>query len=215
MRRRHLAALLVAPVLASLPLSGTVAPGGGEALAQETPTLRLTAPEELSPRAEGDDGQLSWADVPGEMEVEFVPGDALPMERVPVQLVAVAVRGGEVVGRSSTTPSVVSAGESLPASRLAGEGWPAAGDLFGAGDWNPVNVSAPDDPTPADAEAAASAVSPPSDGAAVVLFAAPAADELAERFRTLPLAVAAERAGDPADTDTTTLDAPREAGTGG
>lgn len=214
MRRRHLAALLVAPVLASLPFSGAGAPSGGEALAQEAPTLRLTATEELSPRAEGGDGQLSWADVPGEMEVEFVPGDALPMERVPVQLVALAVRGGEVVGRSSTTPSVVSAGESLPASRLAGESWPAAGDLFGTGEWNPVDVGVPDDPVPADAEAVASAVSPPSDGAAVVLFAVPAAAELAERFRTLPLAVAAERASDPADTDTTTLDAPAEDETG-
>lgn len=195
--RRYLAALLVAPVAASLPLSVPGAPDAGAVRAQEAPTLRLTAPQELREA----DAELSWAEVPGEMEVEFVPGDALPIERVPVHLVAVAVRDGEVVGRTSTTPSVVGAGEAVPASRLAGDAWPAADDLLGEGAWSPVGLSSPDEAVTPEADAAASALSVDGNAAGVLLFAAPAADELAERFRTRPVVVAAERAGAPPGDD--------------
>lgn len=208
MRRLAAALLLLAPVPACLPLpvSGPVGPDA--ASAQEPSTLRLTASTRLRRQMQDAPGELTWSDLPGELEVEYVASDALPLERVPIRLVAVGVRDGEIVGRSATTPSVAADGRPSSASDLAGSGWPPAGEWFPARAWRPDGIASPAGAVPPNAQAAVSRVALPSDAGGVLIFASPAADELSKRFATLPVVITMRRTGglpgpDTAPTDTT------------
>lgn len=212
--RRHLTALLFFSVVAVLPVTGS-SPIGGAAEAQEAPTLRLTVSPELSRQMKEAPGDLSWSELPEHLTVEFASSEALPMDRVPIRLVAVAVREGEILGRAATTPSVATAGESLPASRVAGGGWPPAGEWFPASAWRPDGISSPTAPVPPEAEAAASQITLPSNAGGVMLFAAPAADALVQRFRTLPVVVTTWPTSDPAGADSAAADTTRAGATGG
>lgn len=204
--RRRLAALVVFPVVAVLPVTGSSPIAPDAAVAQEAPTLRLTVSPELSRQMREAPGDLSWSELPGHLAVEFASTEALPMERVPIRLVAVAVREGEILGRAATTPSVATAGESLPASSIAGGGWPPAGEWFPASAWRPDGIGSPDAAVPPEAEAAASQITLPSNAGGVILLAAPAADALVERFRTLPVVITTWPTGDPAGTDSASAD---------
>lgn len=204
--RRHLAALLLASSAVGLPLPASAPAGPAAAPAQEPPTLRLAASPQLTRQMEDAPGDLAWSDLPAQLEVEFVASDALPMDRVPIRLVAVAVLDGEIVGQASTTPTVATAGESLSASRIAGRGWPPAEEWFPAPLWRPDGIGSPNAPIAPVPEAAASQITLPSNAGGVMLFAAPAADPLVDRFRTLPVVVTTWRTGDTTGTDTTGAD---------
>lgn len=213
--RRRLTALLVLSVVAMLPVSGPSPIGAAAAEAQETARLRLTVSPEFSRQMKEAPGELSWSELPEHLTVEFASSEALPMDRVPIRLVAVAVREGEILGRAATTPSVATAGESLPASSLAGGGWPPAGEWFPASAWRPDGISSPTAPVPPEAEAAASQITLPSNAGGVMLFAAPAADALVQRFRTLPVVVTTWPTSDPAGADSAAADTTRAGATGG
>lgn len=204
--RRHVAAFLLFSVAAWLPpLAGT--PAGPEpAGAQDAPTLRLTVSPELSQQMEEAPADLSWSELPEHLGVEFQSGEALPMDRVPIRLVAVAVRGGEITGRSATTPTLATAGESLPASELAGEGWPPAGEWFPAKAWRPDGIGSPNATVTPEAEAAASQITLPSNAGGLMIFAAPAAEALVQRFRTLPVVITTWPAADPTASDSAGAD---------
>lgn len=189
MRRRTAALLLLFSLAAVLPSSASQPAGPAAAEAQEAPTLRLTVSTELRRQMQDSPAELAWSDLPGHLTVEFVSGEALPMERVPVRLVAVGIRDGEIVGRAATTPSLATAGESLPASSLAGAGWPPADEWFPAGSWRPDGMGSPNAAVAPDAEAAAAQITLPSNAGGLMIFAAPAADALVQRFRTLPVVV--------------------------
>lgn len=212
--RRRLTALLLFSVVAVLPVTGS-SPIVAAAGAQESPTLRLTVSPELSRQMEEAPGDLAWSELPEHLTVEFASSEALPMDRVPIRLVAVAVREGEILGRAATTPSVATAGESLPASSIAGDGWPPAGEWFPASAWRPDGISSPTAPVAPEAGAAASGITLPSRAGGVVLFAAPAADALVQRFRTVPVVVTTWPTSDPAGADSSAADTTPAGATGG
>lgn len=120
-------------------------PGPQAAAAQDVPTLRLTVSPTLGQQMQQAPAQLEWSDLPAELTLEFTSSAALPMDRVPVRVVAVAVREGEIVGRASTTPSLATAGEAMPVSRLACDGWPPADEWFPPSSWSPDGVRSADD----------------------------------------------------------------------
>lgn len=200
--RTRLAALLLVPINAGLLLAGVGTAGPQAAAAQDAPTLRLTVSPPLGQQMQEAPAQLEWSDLPGELTLEFASSEALPMERVPVRVVAVAVREGEIVGRASTTPSLATAGEALPVSRLAGDSWPPADEWFPPSSWSPDGVRSAGAAVSPEAEAAASHVTIPAGAGGVVLFAAPAADALVERFRTLPVVVTTSPDADETRADT-------------
>lgn len=158
------------------------------AAAQESPTLQLTVSPGLTQQMEEAPAELAWSELAGQLTVEFPTSGSLDLARVPVQLVALAVREGEVTGRAATAPSVVAAGSSVSASSLAGSDWPPAGRWFPAAGWSPDGIGSTD-PLPPEAGAMASQIALPSNAGGVVLFAAPAAASLRERFLTVPVVV--------------------------
>lgn len=200
--RTRLAAPL-APLAAGLLLSLPGTPGPDAASAQEAPTLRLTVSPQLSQQMREAPGELAWTDLRDQLSVQFTSSASLPMERVPVRVVAVAVRDGEIVGRASTTPSLATAGESIPVSRLASESWPPADDWFPAASWRPDGIASPSVAVRPEAGAAASQITLPSSAGGVMLFAAPAADALIQRFRTVPVVVTTWPIADTTRADTT------------
>lgn len=216
--RRHLATLLLFSAVGWLPLPVRSPVAPGSAAAQEEPTLRLTVSPDLSRQMKESPAELVWSELPGHLTVELETSEALPMDRVPVRLVAVAVRDGEILGQASTTPTLAAAGERLPASRVAGSSWPPAGEWFPAEAWRPDGIGSPDAPVPPEAEAAASQITLPSDAGGVMLFAAPAAEPLIQRFRTLPVVITTRPAPDPTGADSagadTTGAAPPATGSG-
>lgn len=204
--RRHLAALLLVSA-AWLPLTALTPVGPATAQAQEdAPTLRLTVSTELRRQMNEAPGEISWAELPGHLTVEFRSGEALPMDQVPVRLVAVAVREGEILGQASTTPTLAIAGEPLPASDIAGDGWPPAGEWFPPKAWRPDGIGSPNATVTPEAEAAASRITLPSNAGGLLLFAAPAAEALVQRFRTLPVVITTWPAAGPDGTDSAATD---------
>lgn len=213
--RRGLAALLLFSVVAVLPRTGFPPFGPDPAGAQEAPTLRLTVSQELTRQMKEAPEELSWAELAEHLSVEFTSSEALPMDRVPIRLIAVAVRDGEILGRSATTPSLATAGESLSASSIAGGDWPPAGEWFPASDWRTDGIGSPNAAVPPEAEAAASQITLPSNAGGVMLFAAPAADALVQRFRTLPVVVTTWPTSDPAGAESSGTDTTATGGSGG
>ncbi len=203
--RRHLAALLFA-VTAALPVPVSPAFAPAPAESQEAPTMRLTVSSDVRRQMQESPGELSWSDLPEHLAVEFTSPDALPMERVPVRLVAVAVHEGETLGRAATTPSVARAGESLPASRIAGGSWPPAEEWFPGSAWRPDEIRSPDSAVTPEAGAVVSGIDLPSDAGGVVLFAAPAADALVQRFRTVPVVITTRPTSGPAGAESAGMD---------
>lgn len=204
--RRRLAALVLFSVVGCLPLPGPSPVAPESAAAQEGPTLRLTVSSELRRQMKESPGELVWSELPGHLAVEFRSTGAFPMDRVPVRLVAVAVREGKIVGRASTTPTLAADGERLPAAKIAGSGWPPAGDWFPAKAWRPDGIGSPNAPVPPEAGALASQITLPSNAGGVMLFAAPAAEALIQRFRTLPVVITTWPAPDPAGADSAGAD---------
>lgn len=213
--RRGLAALLLFSVVAVLPRTGSSPFAPDPAGAQEAPTLRLTVSQELTRQMKEAPEELSWAELPEHLSVEFASSEALPMDRVPIRLIAVAVRDGEILGRAATTPSLATAGESLSASSIAGGDWPPAGEWFPASGWRTDGIGSPNAAVAPEAEAAASQITLPSDAGGVMLFAAPAADALVQRFRTLPVVVTTWPASDPAGEESGGTDTTATGGSGG
>ena len=212
--RRCLTALLVFSVLAVLPESVPSPIGPAAGGAQEAPTLRLTVSSEFSRQMSEAPGQLTWSELPEHLTVEFASGEALPMDRVPIRLVAVAVREGEIIGRAATTPSVATAGESLSAASIAGGGWPPAGEWFPPSAWRPDGIGSPNAAVHPEAGAVASQITLPSNAGGVMLFATPAAEALVKRFRTLPVVVTTWPTADPAGGDGAGRDTTVEGGGG-
>lgn len=171
-------------VVVAAVLSVALAPA---APAQDTPSLELAPSPELEQRMRDAPGELAWGEVAGHLTVRFTAGEVL--DRAPIQVVAVAVRGGQVVGRSSTPPGLASAGQPKACSELAGAGWPPVERWFPASRWSPTGMEAVSDQLAPDPEEVASRVAPSDADGGVVLFAAPAADELQKRFTTRPLVV--------------------------
>ena len=213
--RRSLAALLLFSVVAVLPRTGSSPFGPDPAGAQEAPTLRLTVSQELTRQMKEAPEELSWAELAEHLSVEFTSSEALPMDRVPIRLIAVAVRDGEILGRSATTPSLATAGESLSASSIAGGDWPPAGEWFPASGWRTDGIGSPNAAVAPEAEAAASQITLPSNAGGVMLFAAPAADALVQRFRTLPVVVTTWPVSDPAGEESSGTDTTATGGIGG
>lgn len=213
--RRGLASLLLFSVVAVLPRTGFPPFGPAPAGAQEAPTLRLTVSQELTRQMKEAPEELAWAELAEHLSVEFTSSEALPMDRVPIRLIAVAVRDGEILGRAATTPSLATAGESLSASSIAGDGWPPAGEWFPASGWRTDGIGSPNAAVPPEAEAAASQITLPSNAGGVMLFAAPAADALVQRFRTLPVVVTTWPASDPAGAESSGTDTTATGGSGG
>lgn len=195
------------------PLRSMVAAAAGAALlaptgltAQESPTLRLTASPTLAQQVEEAPAELSWTELPARLTVEFPTSGALGLERVPVHLVALGVRDGEIVGEATTAPSVVPVGGSVEGSGLSGGDWPPAGDWFPAPRWRASGLST-GSPVTAEPETVASEVRLPGDAAdAVILYAAPAAAALRKRFVTVPIVVTTRPSGPAADTAATEVD---------
>lgn len=204
--RRDLTALLLFSLAGWIPLPVSPPVSAPEAEAQEAATLRLTVSAELRRQMKEAPGELSWSELPGHLSVEFTSSDALPADRVPVRLVAVAVLEGEILGRASTTPSLVASGESLSAADIAGGDWPPAGQWFPAKAWRPDGIGSPNAPVPADAEAAASQVTLPSNAGGLMILVVPAADALLDRFRTLPVVVTTWPTSGPSGTDSAAAD---------
>lgn len=204
--RRQLAALLLFSVVAALPLPTVLPLAPAAAGAQEAPTMRLTVSSDLRRQMQESPAELSWSELPEHLAVEFATTDALPLERVPVRLVAVAVREGETLGRAATTPSVARAGESLPASRIAGGSWPPAEEWFPASAWRPDGIRSPDSAVSPEAGAVASGTDLPADAGGVVLFATPAADALVQRFRTFPVVITTRPTSGPAGAESAGTD---------
>lgn len=167
------------------------------AVAQESATLRLTVSPGLTQQMKEAPGEVAWTELPGHLTAEFASSGALGLKRVPVRLVAFAIREGEVIGEARTTPTLVGVGSSVPGTELAGADWPPVGDWFPAPDWRPDGI-APADPVTPETGAAASDVEVPSDAGAVVLYAAPAAAALRKRFVTVPVVVTTRPAKPPA-----------------
>lgn len=203
--RGQLAALLLAALAASSPLSLPGAAGPEAAAAQEPPTLRLSVSQELDRQMTESPGELAWEDVSGHLTVEYAASDALPLERVPVELVAVAVRDGEILGRASTSPSVATADEGTPGSAFAGPDWPPAERWFPSAAWRPDGLDSPTGSVAPEPKAVASQIVLPSNAGGVVIYAAPSASELRARFRTLPVVITTRPKPDTASADTTGL----------
>lgn len=194
------------PALRSVVAAGAalLAPTG--LTAQESPTLRFTASPALGQQVEEAPGEFSWTELPARLTVEFPTSGALGLERVPVHLVALGVRNGEIVGEATTAPSVVPVGGSAEGSGLAGGDWPPAGDWFPAPRWRPSGLST-GSPVTAEPETVASEVRIPGDAAgAVILYPAPAAAALRKRFVTVPIVVTTRPSGPAADTASTEVD---------
>lgn len=204
--RRVAPALLLLSAGAWLPVAGGALDGADRAPAQDRPTLRLDVSTTLRKQMEETPEELSWSDLPGQILVEYVSGEGLPLERIPVELVAVGVRGGEVVGRTSTTPSVATAGQPSPVSDYVGGAWPPAREWFPPAAWRPDGISSTDGPVPTDVGTAISRLALPAEGGAVLIFASPAAEELSERCSTLPVVITMSSTGRAAGSDTAAAD---------
>lgn len=203
--RSRAAALLLAPVAGCGVVAAAFLVDPPSASAQQPATLRLSVSPELTRQMEEAPGELAWPELPSQLTVEFTTSGDLGLPRAPIRLVAVAVQDGGVVGEASTSPSLIAAGESAPASDLAGSDWPPAGDWFPAGAWRPDGIAATD-PVAPNSEAAASQIALPSNAGGVVLYAAPAAEALVERFVTVPVVVTTWPVKEAGTTDTAASD---------
>lgn len=202
--RRRLPFRALRSVVAAVAVAALLAPTG--VAAQEAPTLRLTVSPALTQQIEEAPGELPWAEVPTRLTVEYPTSGALGLDRVPVHLVALGLRDGEIVGEATTAPSVLPLGGSAEGSGLAGGGWPPAGDWFPAPRWQAADISTGAPVTP-ETETVASEVAVPTDAAgAVILYAAPAAAALRKRFVTVPVVVATRPSGPAADSTATEVD---------
>lgn len=196
--RRRLPLRALRSVVAAAAGAVLVAPAG--LTAQESPTLRLSASPALTQQMEEAPEELAWAELAGRLTVECPTSGPLGLDRVPVRLVALGVRDGEIVGEATTAPSIVSVGGSAEGSGLAGGNWPPAGEWFPAPRWRASGLST-GRPVTAEPETVASETRLPSDAAAaVVLYAAPAAAALRKRFVTVPIVVTTRPSGPAADT---------------
>ncbi|MFB6240078.1 MAG: hypothetical protein ABEJ46_00660, partial [Gemmatimonadota bacterium] len=93
----------------------------------------------------------------------------LGLDQVPVHLVALGLRDGEIVGEATTAPSVLPLGGSAEGAGMASGNWPPAADWFPAPRWRPVGVSTGDPVTP-EPEAVASEVRVPADAAGALIL---------------------------------------------
>lgn len=181
-----------------------VAPTDAEA--QESPTLRLSAAPGLAQQVEDAPAELSWTEIPSRLTVEFPTSAPLDLDRVPVHLVAIGVRDGEIVGEATTSPSVVAVGGSARGAEMAGSAWPPVGDWFPAPRWQAADVSTADPVTPVSETVASEVRVPPGAAGAVILYAAPAAGALQKRFVSVPVVVTTRPSGPAADTGTAGAD---------
>lgn len=174
--------------------------------AQDDPTLRLAVAPGLAQQVEEAPGELSWTEIPRRLSVEFPSSGALGLQRIPVRLVAVAVRNGEVAGEARTSPALVEVGGSVPATEMAGTDWPPAGDWFPSPRWRATAVST-GAPVPPEPERVASAARVVPDGAgALILYAAPAATSLLKRFLSVPVVLTTRPTGPATDSGPTPPD---------
>lgn len=187
--RTALAALSLVTLAAWTPVISPAGTGPAAASAQEPATLRLTASPQLKRQLREAPGELAWTDLADHLTVEYSTSEALPLKRVPVELVAMAVRGGEILGRSATAPSVVGPDAPAAASELAAPDWPPAGDWFPSASWRTDGLRPPGQPVEPVAETIAAGIGLPTGAGGLVIFAAPAAQELRARFRTTPVVV--------------------------
>lgn len=181
------AVAVLAALLAGWLSSGLPSLAPQPARAQKTASLELSASSQLQDQMREAPAELAWEDLAAQLTVRFTAGEVL--DRAPIRLVAVAVRDGQVVGRASTTPGLASAGRPMPCSELVEGAWPPVERWFSGGGWSPSGLEIASGQLAPDPEQIASAVAPGDADGAVVLFAAPAADELLKRFRTRPLVV--------------------------
>lgn len=189
--RRH--AAVVAALLVTWLVPDAPAPAPDAALAQSTPSLELSSTSELQQQMRDAPADLAWRELAGHLTVRFIAGEVL--DRVPIQVVAVAVRDGQIVGRASTPPGLATAGQPKPCSELTDGDWPPVGEWFAGPAWSPAGMESVSGQLAPDPERVASRVAPADADGAVVLFAAPAADELLKRFTTRPLVVRMKSTG--------------------